>query len=303
MAFTSAIDARAVDLNEWLNNPPYKDGGSIQEQLQCYALPYGLIGFVSHLLTYWTMIFLARGRDPLLPWKLLRYKMFNFIISTVGLLITVMLTILTMIRCRNDWQIILIAVWKLVFSVTLSAMAIHASHLINWPHTKKLRDAIRQRDSTTQELGQFISQAGAVSELDNSKMSFRKILAWTPALLCGGIIGLTGIGNLVIRDAGNNQKLRMVTYAFIGIAGGGGVLAFIAACFCYPSEKYATTGLTGSFLFGLGCTLVIMTVLFPLYADWALGALAGDLIGVPSRDNLPLYIIYIAAKRLPMFSF
>ncbi|KAK4186779.1 hypothetical protein QBC35DRAFT_500279 [Podospora australis] len=120
--------ASALSLNDWLNNNPYKDNvGTVQEQIQCYALPYGAIGFSSHILTYFTAFMLSKGRNPIFPWQRLKYKKFNLAVALVGFIITLILTVLTMVRCKNHWAFILIAVWKLVLSVTLTGMTVQAA--------------------------------------------------------------------------------------------------------------------------------------------------------------------------------
>jgi hypothetical protein len=40
-----------------------------------------------------------------------------------------------------------------------------------------------------------------------------------------------------------------------------------------------------------------------LYADLILGAIADNLLGLPSADFAPLYWLWFVAKRLPMLSF
>jgi hypothetical protein len=49
-------------------------------------------------------------------------------------------------------------------------------------------------------------------------------------------------------------------------------------------------------------TSSIFIALSALYSDWCLGLMLGDLKGVPSSDNAPLYWTYFAAKRLSMLS-
>ncbi|KAK4642884.1 hypothetical protein QC761_401365 [Podospora bellae-mahoneyi] len=128
--FSTALLIRpcqAFSLSEWLSKDPYEDGGTVQEQIQCYALPYGAIGMASHILTYFTAYMLSRGRNPILVWKRLKHRRFNLSVAAVGFVITLVLTSLTMARCRRTWPFILVAVWKLVLSVTLTGMTIQAA--------------------------------------------------------------------------------------------------------------------------------------------------------------------------------
>ncbi|KAK3395318.1 hypothetical protein B0H63DRAFT_506802 [Podospora didyma] len=125
-----ANPVNADRLTDWLNNPGYDQGGTAREQIHCYALPFGAIGFASHLLTYVTVLCLASGRSPWWPKRKLTGRKVNLAFGIIGLSITIPLTVLTMMHCRNSWSFILISVWKLVLSVTLSFMTINAARRI-----------------------------------------------------------------------------------------------------------------------------------------------------------------------------
>src|SRR5262245_4249847 len=101
----------AFSIADWLNNPGYHYGGTPREQIRCYALPFGAIGFSSHVLTYLTVLCLTNGRSPWFPCTRLRWRRFNLGLGYLGLIITLPLTVLTMVRCRKSWSFILIAVW------------------------------------------------------------------------------------------------------------------------------------------------------------------------------------------------
>lgn len=291
------LSPRGLDLASWVQSPyPPNTHVTIQQQLQCYALPYGLIGFISHLLTYLTMFLLARGRDPLFPWRFLRHKKFNMVISAVGLVTTVVVTLLTMMRCRNGWQLILVATWKLLLSLTLSIMAINAATLIDWGRIKGINSVLRGGGDGNG------SKAGLVFELDKATGVFRKIMVRSPFLLFGGVVGFVGIVNLVKGNIGSNAQLRIITYVFAGAAGVVTLATMVCALAVYPSQRYLSSNIFGSFLFGCVCCLVCLTVLFALYSDWVLGTLAEDLTGAPSQDVVVFYVTYFMAKRLPMFS-
>ncbi|SPQ21436.1 8b286668-35fc-4987-9deb-17832c2848eb [Thermothielavioides terrestris] len=130
LAAAAAGPVQAFNLRTWLDNPPYAGGGTAQEQIQCYALPYGAIGFSSHLLTYLTAFLLSIGRHPLLFWNRLKRRRFNIFVSAVGFCVSCPVTVLTMVRCRRTWPFILLAIWKLFLSATITIMAIHAASLI-----------------------------------------------------------------------------------------------------------------------------------------------------------------------------
>ena len=101
-------------------------------EISCYALPYGGLGFASHLLTYITVFLLSRGRTPLMPWRPLegeRFRKWNLAGAALNAAITWPISIVSMVKCSGAWLFILVAVWKLVFSATLTIMSAHATYI------------------------------------------------------------------------------------------------------------------------------------------------------------------------------
>ena len=100
----------------WLADVLPQKGATISDALKCYSLPYGGIGFLSHILTYWTILCLGFGRKPYWPWSRLSAGKFDVCLSSLQVVATVSIAILTIARCRSRWQFVCIAVWKLVMS-------------------------------------------------------------------------------------------------------------------------------------------------------------------------------------------
>jgi hypothetical protein len=315
-----AQTAAAFDLATWLKNPPYQNGGTIQEQIQCYALPFGAIGMVSHVLTYLTVICLASGRSPLMPWKKLGHKKLNITFAMLGLCISFPMAVLTMVRCRNSWAFILIAVWKVTLSFTLSVMTIHAARLIE-PSIQYARsvftghaadryyappppDHYKSADNVAL-LADGEPSTEYATRSAKSRRQFRDIWWWLFFYFLGSIVGFTGVMDLVKNHLAdpNMGQLRTVTYVFVGVSGGLTLLALVFACLgtCSSgssafSNMVAVSGLTLLF------SLIVLTVLFAFYTDWVLATLDGDILGYPSSDNAVFYWAYFAAKRVPMLS-
>ncbi|KAK3362566.1 hypothetical protein B0T25DRAFT_8905 [Lasiosphaeria hispida] len=285
-----------AEVDEWLKDPGYEQGGTIQEQIRCYALPFGAIGFASHILTYLTVLCLATGRSPFWPRRKLTGRKLNLALGFIGLGITLPLTVLVMVRCRNTRSFLLIAVWKLMLSVTLSFMTIHAARLID---DRKAKDS-RIIDGSYEPVYGGYSDASKAASLRANP--FGKIMWWSILYFAGAIIGFVGVVNLVRLNFSAIWELRVITYTFGGVLLGVPMLCMLV--FFYQR------GGGGGFikaLSGLGLTVfagfVILTALIALYTDWVLAALAGDWVGVPSSDNQVFYWTYFAAKRLPMISF
>src|SRR5271170_7335137 len=81
-------------------------GSTVVGEMQCYSLPYGGLGFASHIITYYTLICLWNRRRPRMPWKTLSSSSwkFNIFLGVVELIVSVGIAAFTIIRCRNRWE-------------------------------------------------------------------------------------------------------------------------------------------------------------------------------------------------------
>lgn len=110
----------------YLNNTlPHTESNSstLKEDIKCYALPFGAFGFISHLMTYWTIALNAHG---LSPWrfKKLKHKKRNKLLAVGQLLWTVAMAIYTMANCHRRWQFVVMGFWHLTLSITLGIVSI-----------------------------------------------------------------------------------------------------------------------------------------------------------------------------------
>jgi hypothetical protein len=74
------------------------------QEITCYALPYGGIGFLSHILTFYLIGCIGMGVRPLLPGKRLSYSSFDIVVAICSLLGSTINAIVVMARCRREWQ-------------------------------------------------------------------------------------------------------------------------------------------------------------------------------------------------------
>ena len=102
---------------------------SARDDLRCYALPYGGLGFISDMLTLYTIWMLSHGYTPWFPKRELKGGWPDMILAGVGSCGTVVSTIYTIVRCRGRWAFVLIAIWKLFLSICLNAMVFHAAFI------------------------------------------------------------------------------------------------------------------------------------------------------------------------------
>lgn len=103
----------------------------IIEEASCYSLPFGGIGFASHMLTYYTAVMLYLGRQPMRPWKQLAHKRFDLILGSVQLVITIVLTSISISRCWRSWPFATLGVWMLTTSVCVSVLPMLMSFVHN----------------------------------------------------------------------------------------------------------------------------------------------------------------------------
>ena len=144
---------------------PHK-GQTIADEIKCYSLPYGSIGFVSHLITYYTIFALSRGRSPF-TWKKNKHWKLDFALGVIGLVSITSLVILTIVRCRHRWEFVLLGIWKMTLSLTLGLISVHAAV------------AVRNTDGST---GSHTTKEG--------------VLWWLAFYILGLVVGLTGLASL-----------------------------------------------------------------------------------------------------------
>ncbi|KAF8534809.1 hypothetical protein BDD12DRAFT_755045 [Trichophaea hybrida] len=303
--FVTTATAAPFDSPGWLKEITPKKGFDMQSEIQCYTLPYGAIGFVSHILTYYTIAMLSAGRSPMKPWKKLKAPKWDMFLGVISLVIGTLITAFTIYRCRQRWQFLLIAVWKSTLSVSLGALGVSAS--------RETRRIAKLKESM--ETAQLLLPKG--DSYDSAlKPRYRTILWWMLLYVLGIFVGLTGLISLVINSWGQRIKVVVLASEIFGgiIIGLGGLAAVLAVIFYHVdrADKLSSDEqrrkrrrlkfLGGGALVVFGVLLVVCGFLAALYSDWVLAGLAGNLIGVPSKDNSALYYAYFAAKRLPFFS-
>lgn len=271
----------ATSLSDWLHNPPYGHGTLIEE-IQCYSLPYGGIGFASHIITYYTIAMLAMQRHPYAPWKRNTHSGFDLFLAAVGLVGTITISALTMVRCRSRWQFIAIAAWKLDLSVTFGFLSLHAAAIL--PKSARYSSQTSRYD---------------FDEYTGGHRDAAKVLFWLFLYIPGVIAGMVGLLSLVAKTISTNHKVMIITAVFGAVALAAALLIGALVCFV-ADDMYGR--IFGSGLTSLSVLLGCLGVLGAFYSDWILAAIAENMSGNPSADNAALYWSYFVAKRLPFFS-
>ncbi|KAF2026571.1 hypothetical protein EK21DRAFT_73914, partial [Setomelanomma holmii] len=81
---------------------PPKNSTNLQSHIQVYAIPYGVLGVLSHALTFYVILCHLLGRRPLLPCQNLQKTTWNIVLVTLSSLGSVILSAVTLARTRGS---------------------------------------------------------------------------------------------------------------------------------------------------------------------------------------------------------
>ena len=238
----------STSLSEWIKNPPYNNNGSLEEEIQCYSLPYGAIGFLSHILTYYTIAVLAVQRHPWAPWKRNKRSGLDIWLAVIGLIGTIIISTLTMVRCRSRWQFIAIAAWKLDLSVTFGFLSLHAAYII--PSMDKYK---------------YIGVASQIEGRSDSE----KVLFWLLLYIPGVSAGMAGLLSLVAKTITTNHDVMVITAVFGSVTLAMAVVVGLFVC-CAVVESGAAAFFLSTFASGFSALAIALAgfgVLGAFYSD------------------------------------
>ena len=251
-------------LPPWLSSVIPQKGATTADEIKCYSLPYGGIGFLSHFLTYWTIFWLGHGRKPYFPFSKLSAGKLDVCLSILQMVTTVSLAAFTMSRCRSRWQFVLIAVWKLVMSLVVGIWGFAAS-------LKVMEDVPGYYPITEKHW----------------ESESRTIWVLIPYGLAA-IVGLVGLISLVAENI-HNPLVWKITAVFGSVVAAAGVIGLLIWFVADDFHESWSRAFRGTAVGVFGIMPAAMIILCAFYSDWILGALAGSLVGVPSGDNGYLY--------------
>lgn len=317
---TPATAAPRPSISEILLPTPDVTGGPAGE-IKCYALPYGAIGIISHLLTFWTIAWMAWGRAPLWPINHMDKSMFDLLLAIVSLCTCIAVGSMTMYRCRLSWHFLLISIWKLVTSVSVACIAIHRCLILRRedrrPSPPSHESVFQHEDYSSGYLLQSpyprpsngprqISQSSDIHPR-NSKKTNLAPLHWLFLYLAGTVVGMTGLCSLLWTSFREDKAVQHLTYGF---AAPMVIIPVLVAIYWYGEHCFGGTsgccGLLTAYEHTFKSACVAFVVMFgflsALYGDLILGVIADNVTGFPSSDIAPLYWVWFIAKRVPMLS-
>ncbi|KAF8153207.1 hypothetical protein B0H34DRAFT_800435 [Crassisporium funariophilum] len=268
-------------------------GSPLSTVMECYGLPYGGLGFVSHFLTFYTIACLWKERKPLWPFLRVKYSKFDFILGTVGLLVSTAMTIRTVVQCRNEWPFVLIALWKLSTSIFggITALAVAI--------TIRSRRKVKEEDIGRYDMSPPVFKRGASARhnrgrYDGEKHGLGPLFApgWMLLHIPCTLIGVVGLGYCISAMKFSPLLFAAVVKVVIGFSVGIGIALYLCLL-AFTNELMLTL---------LPFSLLVLLALLSFLGDWALGLIMGNLVGVPTDDNSTFYWTYFIAKRLTLLS-
>ncbi|TFK72845.1 hypothetical protein BDN72DRAFT_894484 [Pluteus cervinus] len=180
--------------------PAVDPDAGFHKEIACYSLPYGALGFVSHALTYYTMFCLWYGRKPLWPFHPVSYTRLDLVLGTVSLIVSTTMAIVTLVRCRNSWQLLTIGVWKLTMSLVNSFTTITVARIITNGGTKT-KDAAHWL--TLYVPGMVAGTVGVISLVTRHwDIPALRILSYC---MLGVFVFIFGFGRLVSKSADDDD--------------------------------------------------------------------------------------------------
>ncbi|KAH7381433.1 hypothetical protein DE146DRAFT_286036 [Phaeosphaeria sp. MPI-PUGE-AT-0046c] len=317
----------STSFSDTIFRTPNVTGGPVDE-IKCYALPYGAIGIISHLLTFWTIAWMSVGKSPLWPFFDMNKYKFDMFLACIALCTCIPIASITMHRCRLSWHFLLICVWKLITSVSLACITLHRCIIIRRQTEAETSDTdmeLPRRNgyeptqtdepyhhgmyAQNNDRSGFFSEIQVETNTDRTKKQLAP-LWWLVLYLSGTIVGMVGLCSLLWTTFRKDATIRHLTYGF-GAAMA--IIPILVAIFWYvhhldkmDKNKGGSRACMSAFGQTLGGGFVAFIAVFgvfsSLYSDLVLGSIANNLFGMPSDDFAPLYWAWFVAKRLPLLS-
>ncbi|MCJ1388680.1 hypothetical protein MMC18_001529 [Xylographa bjoerkii] len=234
---------------------------------QCYALPTGVVAWISLLLTGWTIYCHTTDRKPLKFWstKRLEHGVWGIILSVLTGAITIPLPAFTMYRCRGEWQLIAVSVYKMANVVALTFAGLHRS--IEVCRKNKPRE------------GKY----GAPGVW---------IWFWMVVYTASFLAGNTGLLDIVKQLLHDSHQVFAILVACGSVAGVTVAIGAAYAIFDCLLAKHS------HLLGAIGVVVGIILMCSGSLNEWTLAVIKNDLLGVPTGKSSIPYWLFFGGKRL-----
>jgi hypothetical protein len=288
-----------------------------EDSPQLYNLPYGAIGFVSHIITLYTLICLWHCRRPLNPWKPLgNHSWLRRIIGMLTSVASITFAAFTIVWCSNGTGLLVMqGLLNASLSVLLGCTTSSAGSHITEPNSSSpaSNDTDLPQSQTfdtdsksvlNKPVGSFASSVlptenspvpspdSAESRTNSSQSKPRRLwyVVWVILYFPFAILGLVS-PTIQINGNWDNHAVQLVTVAVVSVTVCWSVFWIAAAVFAAskdPQLKMLPL-LCMIIPFGLGISVMIFS---PFYSDWVLGAVTGNFAGLPISKNAVNFVVY-----------
>jgi hypothetical protein len=264
---------------------PDADDKEMESKFDQYSLPYGVLGAISHILTYYVILCHYYCRRPIMPWKHLEKDLFNMCSVATASIVSITIAIVTLTRMREIPSLVVLAALQVVLSLIMDALGVQRFF-------QKQRGLVRSTVLWGAILyGVSYASIYAMAQMSSTSSFLPQILLNQPPRK----ITNSGFQTESKRLQGRWDPLSITLVVIIC---GSGALAF------------------GSFISWVkgGCrqdsTLHVLAVAGLvnscanyLAGDYAVAVLTGNIVGIPSDTARKLYYVYWVFERVPIFTF
>jgi hypothetical protein len=104
---------------------PDADDKEMESKFNQYSLPYGILGAISHILTYYVILCHYYSRRPTMPWRPLEKQLFNMCSVVVSSIVSITIAIVTLTRIRETQPLVVLAALQVVLGFIVDALNVH----------------------------------------------------------------------------------------------------------------------------------------------------------------------------------
>ena len=261
---------------------------------KCFALPYGAVGFASHILTYYCLIINLRGKGPLAPWKDQENQGRNLLLCGLQLVSTVIIAALAGKRCDTSDDFEMLTAWLIATSIASALAGVLGRGTWLFARQKKTTFG----DEYAMKYQQPSEQPTVPDNRMRRREKYGQWLTWGVVggdWLAGCILGLLAALNTLILVYETVPAARNVSIGF-GVCILIAIVVGLSACRRDRDRSRMSR-------FAIFVLVIFLYCLF--YIDWLVAAVMGNWAGVPTaldRAGQVLFWTYFAFKRLALFT-
>jgi hypothetical protein len=104
---------------------PDADDTAMESKFDQYSLPYGVLGAISHPLTYYVILCHSYGRRLTTPWKHLEKQLFNMCSVVISSVVSIAIAVVILTRMRETQPLVVLAALQVVLSFIMDALNVH----------------------------------------------------------------------------------------------------------------------------------------------------------------------------------